>query len=196
MHRFVNRGEYRVQPDVEFLLGRCAAGDAQAWGSLLADVRALALRLGRWKYRLGAEDAEDVAQAVQIRISERLGQLRDTAAFPHWVRRLVHHAVVDLIRQRRPAVRLDDLPRAVTEAIPEPRAGAAFDQIALREDLRRALSRLPEHYRAPIQLHVLEGIPQDEVGRLLGRPRSTVASQIERGLKRLERSLSGIYTAN
>ena len=26
-----------------------------------------------------------------------------------------------------------------------------------------------------IELHVLEGIPQDEVGKLLGRPRSTVS---------------------
>lgn len=192
MQTLVDRSGVGLKSDVELLLTRCAAGDARAWSPLLAEVRDTTLRLGRWKYRLGAEDAEDVAQMVQIRVSERLGQLRHAAAFPLWIRRLVHHAVVDLHRTRKPALALEDLPAPVTESLPAPQAEEAFEQIALREDLNRALARLPEHYRQPIQLHVLQGIPQDEVGRILGRPRSTVASQIERGLKRLERSLSGL----
>lgn len=196
MQTLVHRTDYRMSGDVDALLARCAAGDARAWSPLLTEVRDTTLRLGRWKYRLGAEDAEDVAQMVQIRVSERLGQLRHTAAFPLWVRRLVHHAVVDLVRSRKPSVALEDLPAPVTEALPAPQAEAEFEQITLREDLNRALARLPQHYREPIQLHVLQGIPQDEVGRILGRPRSTVASQIERGLKRLERSLSGLQPAN
>jgi RNA polymerase sigma factor (sigma-70 family) len=61
--------------------------------------------------------------------------------------------------------------------------------VLLRMELGRALSRLPDHYRQPIELYLLQGLPQDEVGRRLGRPRSTVATQIERGLNRLRRSL-------
>ena len=183
------------QRDLAPLLSRCTAGDAGAWSPVLAEVRATTLRLGRWKYRLDAEDAEDVAQVVQIRVSERLGQLRSPDAFPSWVRQLVHHAVVDLIRSRKPSVALDDLSPAIAETLSAPREEEVFDQITLREDLNRALARLPQHYREPIRLHVLQGIPQDEVGRILDRPRSTVASQIERGLKRLSRSLAGIQSA-
>ena len=171
------------------LLRRCTRGEAQAWDSLLAQVRRLALDLGRWKYRLGNEDAEDLAQVVQLRVSQRLPQLRDAGAFPSWVRRLTHHAAVDAMRQRRPALSLDE-PLPPGESTSELVTLEAYDQIVLRADLDQALARLPLHYREPIELHLLEGLPQDEVGRLLGRPRSTVASQVERGLRRLKRTLS------
>jgi RNA polymerase sigma factor (sigma-70 family) len=180
----VLRGE-----EMHWLLSRCAGGDAAAWDRLLGETRRLTLDLARWKYRLSPEDAEDVAQVVQIRVSERLVQLRRSASFPLWVRRLAHHAVVDHLRQRRPQLSLDALCAAGGEAALGPAGADEFENVVLRADLARALERLPDHYREPIRLHVLEGIPQDEVGRLLGRPRSTVASQVERGLKRLARAL-------
>lgn len=175
-------------PEISPLIRRCAQGDATAWDRLLAEVRRLSLDLGRWKYRLSQEDAEDVAQIVQIRVSERLMQLRDPDAFGFWVRRLVQRAAIDCVRKRRPVVSLDD--ESATELPAEDEGTGDYERIILRADLDRALSRLPDRYREPIRLNVLEGIPQDEVGRILGRPRSTVASQIERGLHRLQRSLA------
>jgi len=171
------------------LIRRCGRGDHQSWDRLLAVVRRLALDLGRWKYRLDLEDAEDLAQVVQLRVAQRLPQLRDPVAFPAWVRQLTHRAAVDAMRQRRPMLSLDE-PLPAGEAGTELETVDRYDQVMLRADLDRALARLPAHYREPIELHVLEGLPQDEVGRLLGRPRSTVASQIERGLRRLQRTLS------
>jgi RNA polymerase sigma-70 factor (ECF subfamily) len=171
------------------LLRRCGEGDPAAWDRLLTIVRRLALDLGRWKYRLVQEDAEDLAQVVQVRVAQRLPQLRDPGAFPGWVRQLTHHAAVDVLRRQRACLSLDEpLPAADTAAVIE--TEERYDQIVLRTDLDRALARLPAHYREPIELHLLEGMPQDEVGRLLGRPRSTVASQIERGLRRLQRTLA------
>jgi RNA polymerase sigma factor (sigma-70 family) len=101
-----------------------------------------------------------------------------------------------MLRQRRPLLSLD-APVASDDAseseweelLPAPDAEDAYEQVLLRMDLERALSRLPDRYRRPIELHVLQGMPQDEVGRRLGRPRSTVATQIERGLHRLRRSI-------
>lgn len=174
------------------ILARCAAGDAAAWRRLLSDVRETAFDAARRRYGLKTDDAEDVAQTVLIRVTERVSQLRDRKAFPAWVRRLVHHAVVDLVRARKaPSVSLDDL--GCGEGRPrEPEAPDQYEQILLRADLDQALARLPERYREPIRLHLLDGLQQDDIGRLLGRPRSTVASQIERGLHRLQRYLTGL----
>lgn len=172
------------------LLARCDRGDRHAWDRLLADVRKLALDAARWRYGLKREDAEDVAQVVQIRVMQRVSQLRDRQAFPAWVRRLVHHAVVDLLRSRRaPAVSLEEI-GCQEGLLAEPEVPDAFEQVLLRADLDQALARLPERYREPIRLYLLDGLQQDDIGRLLGRPRSTVASQIERGLHRLQRSLT------
>jgi RNA polymerase sigma factor (sigma-70 family) len=174
------------------LLARCEAGDDRAWRRLLADVRELALDMARWRYGLKTDDAEDVAQVVQIRVTERMSQLRDRKAFPAWVRRLVHHAVIDQLRGRKtPPLSLDEL-TSPDVRVPEPEAPDEYDRILLRTDLDQALARLPERYREPIRLHLLDGLRQDDIGRILGRPRSTVASQIERGLTRLQRSLAGM----
>jgi RNA polymerase sigma factor (sigma-70 family) len=98
---------------------------------------------------------------------------------------------VDLLRSRRAGLSLDDPELHCPEAA-DLSAEGDFDQVLLRADLGRAMSRLPAHYREPIELHLLGGLPQEEVSERLGRPRSTVASQIGRGLRRLERSLSGL----
>ena len=195
MNRTSGRMNELGQDDMTHVLCGCRRGDAQSWGRLLALVRRLALEQGRWKYRLGREDAEDLAQVVQLRVAQRLPQLRNSEAFSVWVLRLTHHAAVDTLRQRRPTLSLDQ-PLPPGEAASEPACVERYDAIELRADLDRALSRLPIHYREPIEMHMLEGIPQDEVGQILGRPRSTVASQIERGLRRLQRSLSPQALAN
>jgi len=184
----------RLGEELEALVEACRHGEEPAWRELLKAVRQMAFDLGRRTYRLPLDDAEDVAQIVQIRVSERLGQLREAAAFPLWVRRLAHHAALDLIRQRRTHLSLDALPEPDSEMM-LPRFDETYDRVLLRTDLDRALQRLPNHYREPIRLHLLGGMPQEEVGRRLGRPRSTVATQIERGLIRMRRSLSGLAAA-
>jgi RNA polymerase sigma-70 factor (ECF subfamily) len=155
-------------------------------------VRELALELGQWKYRLAREDAEDLAQVVQLRVAQRLYQLRDPAAFRVWVRQMTQRAAVDALRRQRPVLSLDQ-PLPLGEEGDALQSEEQYERIALRADLDRALARLPGRYREPIELHVLDGIPQDEVGRILGRPRSTVASQIERGLRKLQRSLTPAF---
>jgi RNA polymerase sigma factor (sigma-70 family) len=184
--------------DLEPLLTGCDHEDPRAWDHLLEAVRQMAVDLGRRTYGMGLEDAEDLAQLVQIRVMERLPQLRCHEAFPLWARRIVHHVALDMIRQRRPLLSLDALSSRESvnhsegpgeEVADAPEAIDPYDLTLLRVDLDRALSRLPALYREPLQLHLLQGMPQDEVGRRLGRPRSTVATQIGRGLHRLRRAL-------
>jgi RNA polymerase sigma-70 factor, ECF subfamily len=190
----------RLGGNLEGLLEDCRSGSGAAreaaWNHLLEETRRMALDLGRRQYRLSLEDAEDLAQTVQIRVVERLPQLRAPAAFPLWIRRVIHHTALDMLRQRRPMCSLDAPPASADgspsdweEILPAPNAEDAYEEVLVRMELDQALSRLPDRYRQPIQLHVMEGMPQDEVGRRLGRPRSTVATQIERGLHRLRRSL-------
>jgi RNA polymerase sigma-70 factor (ECF subfamily) len=168
------------------------AGQPAACRRLLEAVRELATGVGMRNYRLGREEAEDMAQVVQVRVSTHLPRLRRPESFPLWVRRMIHHAALDALRQRRTCVPLDALANPDAELTEPPEKGDPYDALLLRADVNRALSRLPALYREPIRLHVLQGLPQDEVGRRLGRPRSTVATQVERGLTRLRRSLASL----
>lgn len=188
----------RLGEELEELLLDCGGSDRLAWRRLLETVRAVALARAQQIYGLGVEDAQDLAQQVQIRVSERLPQLRQPRSFPCWLRQLIHHAAVDTFRQRRLLLSIDlfagseGRSQTIWHRVPGAEAACPYDQVLLRADLTHALARLPAHYREPIRLHLLHGLPQDEVGRLLGRPRSTVATQIERGLERLRRILTGL----
>jgi RNA polymerase sigma factor (sigma-70 family) len=178
--------------DLEMLVSACTQGDEAAWTHLLAAARGLALQVAERRYRLPPEDAEDLAQIVQIRVSERLRQLRQPAAFRPWVRRIIDHVALDMLRQRQPLLSLDDPDERVEVLFAHPESDEPYDRVLLRADLERALARLPDHYQEPIRLHLLHGIPQEDIGEILGRPRSTIATQIERGLARLRRSLPGM----
>jgi len=177
--------------DLVRLVAGCASGDERAWNRLLDAVCRMAMDLARGSYRMGIEDAEDLAQTVQIRVAERLPQLRQPEAFPLWVRRVIHHVALDMLRQRHALVSLDAEDGPGEEITATSEGVDPYDLALLRTDLDRALDRLPPLYREPIQLHLLQGMPQDQVGQRLGRPRSTVATQIERGLQRLRRPLNG-----
>jgi RNA polymerase sigma-70 factor (ECF subfamily) len=181
--------------DLPRLIAGCATGHPAASRRLLEAVRALATEVGMGAYRLGREDAEDMAQVVQLRVATHLSQLRRPESFPLWVRRMIHHAALDALRGRRALVSLDALADPDAKIAAPLDSGDPYDDLLLRADLERALSRLPALYQEPIRLHLLQGLPHDEVGRRLGRPRSTVATQVERGLHRLRRSLAGLAPA-
>jgi RNA polymerase sigma-70 factor (ECF subfamily) len=108
------------------------------------------------------------------------------AAWPAWLFRVAHNAVVDHYRRRRfpdPLGRLidrpDDAPPLADRVIRDERVRAA--EIALRT--------IPGRQRAAIYLRHYEGLPYDQVAAVLGVPESTARSLVHRGLKRVATEL-------
>lgn len=170
---------------------QCQSGDPLAWSSLLTAVRPLVHTIARRDFRLSLDDVEDIHQLVCVKLYENLGQLREPAAFRQWLRCLTRRVIVDFLRQRKETSSLEYLEESYGIEPTEATADLRWvDRATLRVEVERALMSLPEKYRSPVLMHLLEGEPQEEVSRRLGRPRSTVASQIHRGLARLRRSLA------
>jgi len=190
-------------PLPSWLLPACLKGDPGAWKRLLDASVPVIRAIARVDFRLGPEDVEDVVQTVHLKLYEHLEELRDTAAFMPWLRRVTRHTIIDFLRQKRQLVSLDALTEETGREFAEPAwkdspgntAGDAATDLATRLDVQRALNALPTLYREPVVYYLLQGKPQDEIGRLLGRPRSTVATQIQRGLEKLRRRLGDAYAA-
>jgi RNA polymerase sigma-70 factor, ECF subfamily len=178
------------------LLGACRTGDPQAWDRLFQESIPLIMAIARTDFGLHREDAEDVVQLVHLKLYEHLDELRDAASFTAWLRRVTRHTIIDLLRHKRQTVSLDaladetgmELPASPLDELPGMDAG-----IAIRLDVQRALASLPPLYREPVIQYLVHGKGQDEIGRLLGRPRSTIATQIQRGLEKLRCSLEAGY---
>jgi RNA polymerase sigma-70 factor (ECF subfamily) len=105
----------------------------------------------------------------------------DEAAWPAWLFRVAHNAVVDHYRRRRfvPLLsafdRPDDAPGLPERAIQSERLRATD----------RALRLLPGRQRSAIYLRYYEGLDFNEVASVLGVPSATARSLVHRGLKRV-----------
>lgn len=130
-------------------------------------------------------DAEDVAQEAFIRAhkaldgysDERREELKESA----WLHKIALNVVRNRKRSERITIPLD--------AIAEPPAdGLSPERTA---ELRQALTRLPQRYREAVVLRHVQGLPYEEISRLLEVPEGTLKSDVHRALKLLKEELHG-----
>src|SRR5688572_32461916 len=80
------------------LVGRCRAGEPEAWNELVERFSRYVYAIAVRAYRLPEHDAEDVFQDVFARAYERLASLRDDSAVRPWLAQLTRNACVDRLR--------------------------------------------------------------------------------------------------
>lgn len=145
----------------------------------------LALEQQRTLYRVAISytghlpDAEDAMQEALLRAWNRRHTLRDEALFGTWLTRILINECKSLLRRRRRM-----LPAAQLPSFPSP---SPDEEATL---LREALMALPEKYRLPLVLQVLEGYSIRDIARMLYLPEGTVKSRIARAKEKLGKEAS------
>ncbi len=132
------------------------------------------------------EDAEDVTQAAFLRAYRALPHFRGAAAFSSWMYRIAVNTALNHIKQRRrrAALSLDDLApaAALDPAFREMVTRRSPDRDAqvseLQRKLNEALQSLSEKHRTVVVLHDIQGIPHDEIARIMGCSEGTVRSRL------------------
>jgi RNA polymerase sigma-70 factor, ECF subfamily len=131
----------------------------------------------------------DVAQEITNEAFLRLWQHRDRLAVrgndKAWLMRVAVNLAIDYRRSLFTALRH----RPTYTPAFDP-ANAAIDQLE-RDDMRRALRRLPRRDRALLALRFEQDLSFPEIGQLFGRPEATVKTWVHRALDRLQRDLKG-----
>jgi RNA polymerase sigma factor (sigma-70 family) len=138
-------------------------------------------------YRLAGYDharAEDLTQDAFVRAWQKLAGFRHESAFGTWLYRLaINVALMDLrARGSDPVTTMDE------DHLPEP--GETPFCAAEREELERAIGRLPPRARAVLVLHDIEGWRHEEIGNELGMAIGTSKAQLHRA-RQLLRNLLG-----
>ncbi len=126
-------------------------------------------------------DAEDLAQRVFEAAFRRLADLRDDAAFPGWIASMARRAGVDERRRVAPTIGLE------IEAIA---ADASHEDRVDAQRALRAIRTLPEAYREPLMLRLVEGLNGPEIAELTGLTPGSVRVNLHRGMALLRRMLS------
>ncbi|MBF6589251.1 MAG: sigma-70 family RNA polymerase sigma factor [Ktedonobacterales bacterium] len=188
------------------LIARSQCGDRSAFNTLVERYQgvayALALRM------LGdAETAADVTQEAFFSAFRHLATFRGTS-FRAWLLRIVSNGCFDIFRARgrQPTTSLEALLEANTESgmgtlsdahLPAALIDASWDpeRVALRleviEAIQAALLRLPPEQRLALILSDVQGLPYEEIARVMETPLGTVKSRIARARAQLRVVLLG-----
>jgi RNA polymerase sigma-70 factor (ECF subfamily) len=177
------------------LVRKSLAGDRESFGRLVDRWQKRAAGLA---YRLlgNRDDALEVCQEAFVRAWTHLGELKEPEKFGPWLMRAVTNRSLNFRRDRKTAVSLDDVLSAESgrwePAVPG-RAGAEpggeFAAGELSRAARAAIDRLPEKQRAALLLFSMEGLPQQEVARMLGSSVEAVKWHVFQARRKLREEL-------
>jgi RNA polymerase sigma-70 factor (ECF subfamily) len=130
-------------------------------------------------------DAEDITQEVLLQVVRKLDTFRRESELSTWLHRVTVNAVLAHRRRRarRPERQLDDgleqLPPVGRRSAPRAPEEQAEDRETHRL-VERAIAGLPDMYRDVLVLADLEGLPNAEIGELLGMSLAGVKSRLHR----------------
>jgi len=168
----------------EAAVARAAAGDQAAFGALVEAHWGRLLRLARSV--VGDADAADAVQDGLLVAWRGLPALRQPAAFPAWLTRVVTRRALARARRRAPWWRRLR-PLAEAEGVAAPEEAGGNGEI----DVARLLAALAPRQRAVMHLTVVEGMSDGEIGRALGIAAASVRSHRRRARHRLLTLLQG-----
>jgi len=182
-----------AEPSDEELLARMGARELTALEALYGRYGGVAFSLA-YRITLNRETAEEVVQEAFFAAWRRAATYsteRGTAR--SWLLGVIHHRAIDVVRARKArgqTVPLDEqLPIAGKDDL-----WSAVQQTLDREEIRRALTTLPQEQRESIELAYFGGLTYPEIAGRLGVPLGTIKSRLRLGLEKLRQRLMEIST--
>jgi len=172
-----------MEPTEELaLVRRAQAGDRAAFEDL---IRAHARLVWASVYGWVKDPAwtEDLVQETFLRAWEALKDLKQPEAFRGWLLTVARRLAW---RQAELAGRMDVVPVVPDRAAPVVTA----DPEEAREEVQQALARLPERYRVPVTLHLLNGLEYGAIEKLTGLANGSLRGLVARGVAKLRAELA------
>ena len=148
------------------------------------------LRICRRFFRQ-AEDAEDAAAEVFLKLHRVLESRNEAVPFLPWVSLVAGRHCIDKLRRgkREKGSRVDE---ADLSEIPDDSTPSPLSQILRREErleIREQLIRLPEKYKVPLMLRYYKQMSYSEIARALKRRVPAVRMMIFHAKEELRRNL-------
>lgn len=176
------------QPDDLTLVRSAQGGDATAYDEL---VRRYQRQIYGVIYHMTShhEDANDLTQEAFVKAWQALKSFKGDSSFFTWLYRIAINRTLNHLKQRkfregRHAMSLNDLDMEA-ERHPDlvavvsdktPRRDLALDE--LKEKLNAAMQRLSENHRTVVTLHDIQGLPHDEIAKILDCNTATVRTRL------------------
>jgi RNA polymerase sigma-70 factor (ECF subfamily) len=188
------------QPEIE-LARALLSGQPGAFDRFVEHFRSKVFRYS-WLMCGQREDAEEVAQEALLKAFESFAQLREPERVRAWIFRIARNAC---LMKRRKSVFAPDRELSLEEFTPSSDgngqhrhieiadwSGLPEDELLNRElgaTLQRAITELPEKYRAVVLLRDLEELSTEEAAQILDLTVDVVKTRLHRGRLAIRKTL-------
>jgi len=183
------------------LVKRAQQGDFAAYDQL---VRRYQERIYNTLYHMTSnhEDANDLTQESFIKAFRALSSFKGDSSFYTWVYRIAVNKTINFLKQRKNRVQMSlndmemnaehdpDLVALISEKTPRRELNLA----ELQEKLNGAMLKLSETHRLVVTLHDIQGLPHDEIGKIMDCNVGTVRSRLFYARQQLQAYLSDYLT--
>ncbi len=136
-------------------------------------------------------EAEDIAQETFLKILKAAPRYRPTASFRTYLYTIIHRLCLDIRKKSHPYL-MDTIPDRPSAS------PAAVDNLVFKErkeEIRRALERLPLNQRTAIVLKHGEGLSYAEIAQVMDTSMKSVEMLIRRAREKLHSRLSHLKTS-
>ena len=140
------------------------------------------------QYASGEEDAQDILQEGFIKVFGKLDQVKNPAAFPGWIRRIMINTALEKYRSQVLLQRVDD---AKDENLVL--SGDEVLNDLTCEELVALIQTLSPKYRMVFNLYAIEGYNHKEISETLGISVGTSKSNLSRARAILQEKIKNIY---
>ena len=181
----------QTQTSLNRLIESAVAGDTAAFEQIMIHSQQRVMAMA-WRMLGNEADARDASQEVFLRVYKYLGRFKQDQDFFAWLYRITVNVCHDIARKRQQhSDRFMSLNAGADEGAfagpaEQEDAEEAFVHTQQRELIARAMATLPPKERASIVLRDVEGLPTDEVARIMNSSSTTVRSQISSARKKIK----------
>jgi RNA polymerase sigma factor (sigma-70 family) len=135
-----------------------------------------------YRYGHNREDAEDMLQEGFIKVFSQIGTFENRGALEGWIRRIVVHTCINILKKNKKFNESVDLIHATTLQVRE----ESIPSIMQAKEVVECIRLLPIGYRTVLNLYAIEGFSHREIGNMLDIEESTSRSQYTRAKAMLE----------
>ena len=164
------------------LVERCKQGDSRAYAALYQKY-AKAMYNTSLRIVNNTGDAEDVIQEAFTDAFRSLKDFHYKSTFGAWLKRIVINKSINYLRKRK--MDLIDIEKTNIGHLPEEQGLDEQDLQMKVEDIKKAVTLLPNGYRTVLTLYLFEGYDQEEIAEILQVTHATVRTQYMRAKQKL-----------
>jgi len=168
----------------ELMLAGCLKNNAAAQEALYSRFSPRMLGVC-YRFAKNREDAEDMLQDGFIKVFTQIHQYRNEGAFEGWIRRIVVHTCINILKKNKKFSDSVDIIHANSIHVKE----EVIPSIMQAKQVVECIRTLPLGYRTVLNLYAIEGYSHKEIANMLDIEESTSRSQYTRAKAMLEEIL-------